>query len=147
MRVLIDTPKPAQLVPGRLLVAKASTRAVFAPTPRKASMLPVAWRIVSIAPEQMKLNPQKKHEKSALGHSEKPVKLITYIKPPKTSAFKIDGGPRHPRWEPPRSPPLEPLRLQVNSFSESPVSASSHPWQQQVPRTKSCQFVSMCLIA
>lgn len=77
MRVLIDTPKPAQLVPGRLLVAKASTRAVFAPTPRKASMLPVAWRIVSIAPEQMKLNEQKKDEKSALGHSEKPVKLIS----------------------------------------------------------------------
>lgn len=63
MRVLID--------------AKASTRAVFAPTPRKASMLPVAWRIVSIAPEQMKLNEQKKDEKSALGHSEKPVKLIS----------------------------------------------------------------------
>lgn len=40
-------------------------------------MLPVAWRIVSIAPEQMKLNEQKKDEKSALGHSEKPVKLIS----------------------------------------------------------------------
>ncbi len=39
-----------------------------------------------------------------------------------TGAFKIDGGPRHLRWEPPRSPPLEPLQLQANWFSQSTVS-------------------------
>ena len=56
--------------------------------------------------------------KSTLEHSEKPKPMSTT----QTGAFKIDGGPRHPRWEPPRSPPLEPLQLQANRFSQSTVS-------------------------
>ena len=147
MRVLIDTPKPAQLVPGRLLVAKASTRAVFAPTPRKASMLPVAWRIVSIAPEQMKLNPQKKHEKSALGHSEKPVKLITYINPPKPAPSKLMAALATPVGSHPGPHPL-------NLFGCKLTASLNPPWVHPVthgsnrcPEPSLASFVSMCLIA